>query len=174
MTLMEKMEKLTPEQRDSLENLKDSAGLDKFLSDTGTDLTADEKAQVLEFITSGKLPLSDEEANAIAGGQDPSLVAMWRKTAESEGRPTHVGANRVNVSLKPTGSWDNANCPICGNQDSLFCEKILTGKEVRQSNINLPYETVAVNTKCYVCREVFGTCQLKQGYYDVYIQNWGY
>ena len=68
MTLTEKFKGLTPGQREKFNALKDSAGLDAFLSETGLELTDEEKAQVLEYIASGKLPLADEELDNVAGG----------------------------------------------------------------------------------------------------------
>ena len=68
MTLTEKFKNLTPGQREKFNTLKDSAGLDAFLTETGIELTYEEKAQTLEYITSGKLPLADEELENVAGG----------------------------------------------------------------------------------------------------------
>jgi len=68
MTFTEKFANLTPEQREKFNALKDGAGLDAFLSETGMELTAEEKAQVMKYIESGKLPLSEEELETVAGG----------------------------------------------------------------------------------------------------------
>ena len=68
MTLTEKFANLTPGQREKFNALKDSAGLDTFLSETGLELTVEEKTQVLEYIASGKLPIADEELENVAGG----------------------------------------------------------------------------------------------------------
>jgi hypothetical protein len=68
MSLTERYKNLSAEQRETFNALKDSAGLDIFLSATGIEMNPDEKAQVLEYITSGKLPLSDEELENVSGG----------------------------------------------------------------------------------------------------------
>ena len=68
MTLHEKFAALTPEQREKFSALKDGAGLDAFLTETGFELTDEEKAQITELILSGKLPLSDDELENAAGG----------------------------------------------------------------------------------------------------------
>jgi len=68
MTLQEKFAALTPEQREQFSALKDRAGLDTFLTETCLELAADEKAQVLEYIASGQLPLADDELESVAGG----------------------------------------------------------------------------------------------------------
>ena len=72
MTLTEKFAKLTPEQREKFSAVSDSAGLDAFLAETGAALSQEEKARVMELITSGKQPLADEELeNASGGGGSP-------------------------------------------------------------------------------------------------------
>ena len=68
MTLTEKFGVLSPEQREKFNTVKDDAGLDSFLSETGVTLSSKEKAQVIAYIVSGKLPLADEELINIAGG----------------------------------------------------------------------------------------------------------
>jgi len=69
MTLTGKFIGLTPEQREKFNALKDSVGLEAFLSETGLELKVEEKAQVLEYIASGILPLADEELDNVAGGR---------------------------------------------------------------------------------------------------------
>ena len=68
MNLTERFAALTPEQREQFSALKDGAGFDAFLSETGFELAADEKAQVLEYLASGQLPLADDELENVAGG----------------------------------------------------------------------------------------------------------
>ena len=68
MTLAEKLQALTPEQREKFYTIKDSAGLDGFLAETGAALSQEEKERVMELITSGKLPVADEELDNVAGG----------------------------------------------------------------------------------------------------------
>ena len=68
MALTERFATLTPEQREKFNALKDGAGLDAFLSETGLTLTGEEKAAVTAYIASGKLPLADEEIENVGGG----------------------------------------------------------------------------------------------------------
>ena len=68
MNLTERFAALTPEQREKFNALKDGAGLDAFLTETGFELTDEEKTQILEYIASGQLPLADEELESVAGG----------------------------------------------------------------------------------------------------------
>ena len=70
MTLQEKFQALTPEQREKFYTIKDSAGLDGFLAETGAALSQEEKERVMELITSGKLPVADEELDNVAGGDN--------------------------------------------------------------------------------------------------------
>ena len=170
MTLHEKFQALTPEQREKFNTVKDSAGLDAFLTETGLELTADEKEQVTEFITTGKQPLSDDDLNAVAGGADPRIIAAWRGVAEGEGRPTHVGMKNTNFM------WRNANCPKCNGIESLFCSSMTATGYFRETIISSRYPSNydCVDTKCYICDYHFGTCELIAGTWgDVYIQNWG-
>ena len=89
MTLVEKLQELTPEQREKLDELKDIAKLDTFLSENALELTAVEKAQVIEFIETGKLPLSDEELDSAAGGGllDNVKKAVQKVVKTLESRP---------------------------------------------------------------------------------------
>ncbi|MCL2078569.1 MAG: hypothetical protein FWH17_01855 [Oscillospiraceae bacterium] len=68
MTMQEKFAALTPLQREKLDELKDNAKMEAFLSENDIKLTDEEKTQILEFIESGKLPLSDEQLENVAGG----------------------------------------------------------------------------------------------------------
>jgi len=88
MTIAEKFAKLTPEQLEKFSTLKDKAELDAFLSGPGLELTDEEKTQVSEYIKSGKLTLSEEELENVAGGiKFPSirLPKLWDE--ELEGMP---------------------------------------------------------------------------------------
>jgi len=144
MNLTERFATLTPEQREKFYTIKDSAGLDAFLTETGLELTADEKEQVTEFITSGKQPLSDDELNAVAGGQDPNLVAFWKRQAESEGRGTHVGMSVA--GLFNIYSWRDARCPICKVEGSVFS----ASKGEVTSSSSILYQDF-YDVKCYAC-----------------------
>ena len=117
-----------------------------------------------------KLPLTDEQASEASGGAvDSSIISGYRKMAESEGRPTHVGCNDAGLFSK---TWRNANCPKCAAAESLFCKRITEGQ---QSPHRQPHDTVyvCIDTKCYVCGYIFGrSCELISGYGQVFIQSW--
>ncbi|MCL2051501.1 MAG: hypothetical protein FWG91_07230 [Lachnospiraceae bacterium] len=66
--MQEKFVALTPVQREKLDELKDSAKLDAFLLENGCELTVEEKEMLIDFIETGKLPLSDEQLENVAGG----------------------------------------------------------------------------------------------------------
>jgi len=74
MNITEKFSTLTQEQRELFNTVSDGAGLDTFLSQSGIELTAEEKAAALEFVASGLLPLDDDELDAVAGGCSSSEV----------------------------------------------------------------------------------------------------
>ena len=147
MTLTEKFEKLTPEQREKFNTVKDSAGLDTFLSETGFELTADEKAQVTELIISGKLPLSDDDLNAAAGGQtSPVLVQAWKKLAQGENRPTHVG------QIQDWHGWQDGICPECNQVSAMFCTyRVAAPTRASAGKEDFYFH----NAKCYICDTVF-------------------
>ena len=89
---------------------------------------------------SGKWPLSDEELNAAAGGQtNPMLVQGWKKAAERDGRPTHVGM------LRP--GWEDGRCPHCYNLSAVFCEYRATNDNGKTYFFH--------NAKCYFCDYTF-------------------
>ncbi|MCL2078571.1 MAG: hypothetical protein FWH17_01865 [Oscillospiraceae bacterium] len=145
MTLTERFAALTPEQQETFSTVTDSAGLDAFLAETGLKLTADEKAQVTEVITTGKQPLSDDDLSAVAGGQDPVLVGVWKKQAESEGRGTHVGISHKGGFYY--WHWVDATCRSCNVEGSLFSA---TKSESRPyTNDSLAQDFYDV--KCYAC-----------------------
>ena len=68
MTLAEKFATLTPEAQETFTAVKDEAALDTFLSQNGVTLTAEEKKQAVEYVTTGTLALSDDDMDAVAGG----------------------------------------------------------------------------------------------------------
>jgi len=167
MTITEKFATLTTEQQEKFNALKDGAGLDAFLSDTGLELTEEEKAQVLEFIETGKLPIDDDELDAAAGGVDSSVISAWRRIAESEGRGAHIGCGDTGLFRT---TWRNANCPKCDGPESLFGSSI-----VKHTVYGLVVEGsyFCTNVKCYVCGYIFGDCTLQAGTFEAFIKGWG-
>ena len=68
MTLMEKIAKLTPEQREKLDSVKDEAALVAFAAENGIELTEQDKKDVLDYFENGITPISDDDMDAVAGG----------------------------------------------------------------------------------------------------------
>jgi len=70
MEIVKKFSSLTPEQRKKFDAVKDTAGLDAFIAETGITLTETDKTAVEEFFKTGALPLSDDDLDIVAGGSD--------------------------------------------------------------------------------------------------------
>ena len=99
MTLTERFSGLAPEKKQAFMAVKDEAALDAFLSEAGVTLTADEKKQALEYVTTGTLPLSDDDLDSVAGGSDT-------KTGESVARTcSECGSSLMGLS-----------CPVCSSR----------------------------------------------------------
>ena len=116
MTLLKKLQALTPGQWGKFHALKDGAGLDAFLSETGVELTAEEKAQALEYIESGKLPLDDEKLDNVAGGSGMTVTCTkcWSKDTDFDWGPGYY-----NFLCKKCGYKENhvTPCMMCGSTD---------------------------------------------------------
>jgi hypothetical protein len=68
MTIIDRFMSLSHERKQGALAIQDVSGLDAFLSESGIELTSDEKADALAFLTSGKQSLGDEELDNVAGG----------------------------------------------------------------------------------------------------------
>ena len=88
MTLMQKFETFSPEQKEKLLALQSADQLDAFLAETKSEMSAEEKAQVLEYITSGIVPLDDDDMEAVAGGVQTKKNS--EQQAEDDGRIYNV------------------------------------------------------------------------------------
>jgi len=71
MTIQEKIEALTPEQREKFSAVKTEQELDAFLAEFGVELTAEERATLSEHLKAKNAPreLTDDEVAEAAGGQ---------------------------------------------------------------------------------------------------------
>jgi len=128
MTLLEKLRILTPGQWGKFHALKDGAGLDTLLAETAIELTAEEKAQALEYIESGKLPIADEELAGVAGGSGMTVTCTkcWSKDTDFDWGPGYY-----NFLCKKCGYKENhvTPCQMCGSTDlewgysHYFCKK---------------------------------------------------
>ena len=129
MTLTERFAALTPEQREKFNAVGDGTGLEAFLSEIGFDVTADEKARVLEYIATGKLQLSDEEISTLAGGS--------RDEGSADGREVQVGSHRLVAGI---GSrWFAETCGACSAEGGIFAKS-------HSGDGNVFYDC-----KCYNC-----------------------
>ena len=143
MTLQEKFASLTTEQHRKFSAIEDGAGLDTFLTETGLELTADEKEQVTEFITSGKQPLSDDDLDAVAGGNN-QVHQYMKKQAQDEGRTHVVGVyHALNYSFfDGPNKWYAFTCGVCGCPDTTFSEAHFNTRD---------YWEGFSTCKCYMC-----------------------
>ena len=104
MALQEKIAKLTPEQWEKLDAVKDETALDAFVSEHGIELTAEERGQILEYFKTGVLPLADEELDNVAGGG--CRTQHWECH--------YCGASgKYEVPRGQPGLW---SCPYCGRK----------------------------------------------------------
>ena len=150
MTLTEKVRALIPTQREAFNIVKDEAGLEKFLAETGVTLTDEERAQTSEFLKSGKLPLEDEELTNVAGGcgnnnENPNDKAGWQRAAEPEGRGVQVG-HRTLLTME----WRSAQCGSCKTVGSLFAARYDERKDTSSSFGGAMIITYS-DCKCYKC-----------------------
>ena len=68
MTSMEKIENLTDEQIALLTTINDETGLNEFFESNNIELDDEQKALILDYLKTGKLELSDEQLDTVAGG----------------------------------------------------------------------------------------------------------
>ena len=69
MNLTQKFSELSQDQQDQFNALKNGAELDAFLAENKIELSAEESADILEYIDTGRLPLSDDDMETVAGGK---------------------------------------------------------------------------------------------------------
>ena len=70
MTIQEKIENLTPEQREKLQTVKTEQELDAFLAESGIEPTAEERAMLSEHLKAKTGELTDDELAEAAGGSN--------------------------------------------------------------------------------------------------------
>ena len=129
MTMQEKFDALSPEQREKLSTVKTEQELDAFLAEAGIEPTAEERAMLSEHLKAKNAPreLSDEEVGQAAGGKG------WKKC--------------------PKGHWESTGfANVFGPcHDCFYCDCFSDRKEnTKKGNINVYY-------KCtFFGREIFG------------------
>lgn len=81
---------LTPEQRVRFSAAKSEAELNKLLSETSVVLSEDERVFAMEHISGGKIELTDDEMDAVAGGKNENDLnadeQRFKTMAEKDGR----------------------------------------------------------------------------------------
>ena len=68
MTLKEKLGNLTPEQKKEFGGIKTAEQLEAFIAECKPELSEEEKKSLLDYLESGKFPLSDDDLESAAGG----------------------------------------------------------------------------------------------------------
>ena len=68
MTLKEKLASLTPEQQEAFSGIKTAEQLEAFIADFKPELSDEEKKSLLDYLETGKFPLSDDDLDNAAGG----------------------------------------------------------------------------------------------------------
>ena len=70
MTIQEKIENLTPEQRAKLQTVKTEQELDAFLAEAKLETTTEERATLSQHLKAKNGELTDDELEAAAGGKN--------------------------------------------------------------------------------------------------------
>ena len=106
MTLTEKFATLTPEQQEQFKSIKNADQLDALLAEQKIDLSAEEKAQTIEFIEKGIIPLVDEELDNVAGGGGCGTLKCKKCNSTNVKQESFVGGGV---------SYYTMTCRDCGN-----------------------------------------------------------
>ena len=134
MTLMEKIVKLTPEQREKLDSVKDEAALVAFAAENEIELTDGDKKAALSYFETGVVSMSDDDMEAVAGGSQKSDS---EKEAQADGRiynlpggnnlcgchsknkwarsETFIGTTWSGTDFAKTYRYDDIKCYKCKN-----------------------------------------------------------
>jgi hypothetical protein len=149
MKLMEKLEALTPGQKEKFSSVATEQELDAFINEIGAELTAEERAAAWKYIeagqpkTEGKAALADEELENVAGGGCGSSKPDYQKMAKKDGRDVQVfkfGQGLIGTRIK--GKPDHAPCGCGANtiQESIFAK-----------NCYVSGSHYFSDCKCYAC-----------------------
>jgi hypothetical protein len=100
----------------------------------------------MEKIEDGTLPITDDEAESVTGGESLEVQA-WRRVATGEGRPVQIGnQGPIHGPFGTYRGWVAGKCPSCEEGEALFAsshDSFYVGEcEV----------TRYFNCKCYICR----------------------
>jgi ribosomal protein L32 len=117
----------------------------------------------LEKIEDGTLPLTDDEAESVTGGES-QVVQAWRRVATGEGRPVQIGNKGVKHSgIFNYSGWIAAKCPNCGHAEAMFAsDKIVYQARSHKQSTFITFQ----NCKCYICDSVWNRLCLDDITYD--------
>jgi hypothetical protein len=118
----------------------------------------------MEINENGTLPLSDEEAESVTGGES-NRVQIWRRIAEGEGRGIQIGyAGLKTTFIVGYEGWIPAKCPSCGAGEALFAsDRIVPGLYRQGENT----KTITFkNCKCYICNSAWGELYLNDTHFN--------
>ena len=147
MALMEKLEALTLEQRETFNSIATEQELDTFLGETDVKLTAEEKAAVwrhirvgqtkLGDVREGKASLTDEELGSVAGGGCGGKPAYWEMAYEDGRRILFDSFDGIIIH-------GSCGCGMDTMKESTFA---------REMNHNTGYleNWIYWDCKCYAC-----------------------
>ena len=152
MTMKEKIEGFSDEQIVQLMTIKDEAELDKFLVSVDIHMEDEQKTQMMEYIKTGKIDLSDEEMENVAGGFIIGLISSavtkvvkvaqgYEKQAKAEGRPIRVEMFNKGFQMAVVSDPFGFLCLTCGKIGCTFA------KSARPTSITANY----FDCKCYAC-----------------------
>ena len=157
MTMKEKIENFTDEQIIQLMTVKDEADLDKFFNSADIHMEDEQKTQLMEYIKTGKINLTDEEMENVTGGfviglidkTVTSLIKMaqgYEKKAKAEGRKIRVDLFNKGVQKGLPGSGIiGMPCMRCGKSGSVFA------RTIKPIGATANY----YDCKCYACGALF-------------------
>ena len=140
MSLTAKFNGLTSEQQEAFGEVKSAEALDKFIADNNIILTDEEKSNVVEYIETGMMPLSDDDLDAVVGGKGNQTPL---DKARAEGRPIPFAFGGMFVP-----------CPTCSSS----CETFMYASErVGIAGGGLKFAGVSRydNCKCYNCNNTW-------------------
>ena len=142
MTLREKFQLLTEEQKAILGTVKDAEGLDVFLAEVSGELTDYEKAIALEYLQSDA-PLTFEAMEAAAGSElkHSSATALSDDDLEAA-----AGGDLMGFNVK-------YNCKNCKNETQFnpeVCESVCKKCGVMCRN-TIPWSDGSKHERCKYC-----------------------
>lgn len=154
MTMNEKIESLTEEQIAQFSTISDEAGLNEFLESNSIELDDEQKTLLFEYLKTGKLELTDEELDTVAGGGIGIVFSIiskiikvaqgYEKMAKAEGRRHRV--ELFNKAMQMIAASDIVGFPC------LRCKKLGStyARTIQLKSVTANY----YDCKCYACNHL--------------------